>query len=107
MQQPLQITFRGVERSEAVEQRIQKKVAELEHLESRITSCRVTVDAAHRRHHQGNAFEVRIELHLPDKTIVTSQAHEDVYIAVRDSFEVAVRELRSYAQRESPREAVR
>lgn len=102
MQKPLQITLRGMDNSEALEQRIREKAAALERLGERMTSCHVTVEAPHHRHRQGNAFAVRIEVHVPDKQFVFGSkgnhqaAHEDVYVAVRDAFAAATRSLSSY-----------
>ena len=105
MQQPLQITFRGMAHSDAVESRIRLKAAALERFYNHITSCHVTVDAPHQRHHKGNLYAVRIDLQLPDKEIVVGRgrrhdhAHEDVYVAIRDTFDAAVRQLEDYARR--------
>lgn len=105
MQQPLQIKFRGIGHSDAIERRIRLKVAELERFCSRITSCQVTVDELHKHHRKGNLFSVRVDLHLPDKEIVVGrerhlhQAHQDMYVAIRDAFDAAVRQLEIYAQK--------
>jgi cold shock CspA family protein len=102
--QPLQITFHGIGHSDAIERRVRRKAAELERFYDRIISCRVTVDAQHKRHHQGNLYAVRVDLRLPDKEIVVGhespqhQAHEDVYVAIRDAFGAAVRRLEDYAR---------
>ncbi|MBC7908715.1 MAG: HPF/RaiA family ribosome-associated protein, partial [Rhodospirillaceae bacterium] len=41
MQIPLQITFHGIDHSDAAEERVREKVAKLEQFFDRITSCRV------------------------------------------------------------------
>jgi len=105
MQRPLQITFHGVEHSDAVEQRIRVKAGELEHLSQRITSLHVTIDQHNKRHHHGNLYAVRIDLEVPGKTIVIGrgrpldQAHEDLYVAVRDAFDAAARQLEDWMRR--------
>jgi ribosomal subunit interface protein len=105
MQLPLQITFRGIDPSDYVERRIRAKVTELERFHDRITSCRVTVEAAHHHHHKGNLYSVRVDIRLPDKEIVAGHerhndhAHEDVYVAIRDSFNAAVRQLEDHARK--------
>ncbi len=102
MQKPLQITLRGMDHSEAVEQRIRDKVASLERFAHRITSCHVTVESPHQRHRQGNAFAVHVTIQLPDKQLVFGShgnhqaAHEDVYAAIRDAFAAAARGLEHY-----------
>lgn len=106
MQRPVQVTFRGMEHSDAIERSIRAKAAELEQFYDRITSCRVTVDAAHRRRHKGNLYSVRVDLHLPGKEIAIGrersrhQAHEDVYVAIRDAFGAVVRQLEDYARKQ-------
>ena len=104
MQEPIQITFRGIEPSEAVERRILAKAADLERFCSEIVSCHVTVATEHHKHHKGNLYEVRIDLRVPGKEIVAGRdrrqdhAHEDVYVAVRDAFDAAVRQLEDYVR---------
>jgi len=52
---PLQITFRHLDHSAALESRIRSLVARLEKFEARITHCHVVV-AAPPRHHRHDAF---------------------------------------------------
>ena len=74
MQTPVQIAFHGLDKSEAVEHRIQERVAKLEHFFDRITSCRVTVE----RHHKSRSnlkvndqpFHVSIFLAVPGEELV-------------------------------------
>lgn len=105
MQVPLDITFRGIPHSDAVETRIREKTAKLEQVCDQIISCRVVVEAEHHHQHQGNLYHVRIDLSVPQKQIVVSrehhdkQAHEDMYVALRDAFDAARRQLESYVHR--------
>lgn len=104
MQIPLQITFRGIPKSEAVEARIREKVDKLERFHSRIMSCRVAVEAEHQRHHQGNQYHIRIDITVPGKELVISREHhdnhayEDIYVAIRDAFNAAARQLEDHAR---------
>lgn len=104
MQEAIQITFRGMDPSEFIEQRIRTKAADLERFYSDITSCNVTVEAQHHSHNKGNLYAVRVDLRVPGKEIIAgrehrqSHAHEDVYVALRDAFDAAVRQLEDYAQ---------
>ena len=95
MQIPLQITVRDMARSDALEARIREKVAGLEHFHPRITSCRVTVTESRKHHQQGRQFEVRIDVRAPGHAdIVASRQHdEDIYIALRDAFDSAKRQI--------------
>jgi ribosomal subunit interface protein len=104
MQVPLEITFRGVPHSDAVETRIREKAAKLEQFCDHIISCRVAVEAEHHHQHQGNLYKVRIDLSVPHKHLVVSrdhhdrQAYEDVYVALRDAFDAAKRQLEEYVR---------
>lgn len=105
MQIPLQISFRNMDPSPAVEARIREKAAKLERFHDRIIGCTVVVEAPHRHHHKGKLYDVRIEISLPGKNIVIDRAkpinhaHEDVYVALRDAFDAAVRRLEDQARK--------
>ncbi len=104
MQLPLQITFRHMDPSPALDARIRERVEELDHLFDRITSCRVVVESSHRHHQQGNLFEVHVDLIVPGREIVVGRerggnhAHEDAHVAVRDAFDAARRQLEDYVR---------
>lgn len=104
MQEPIQITFRGMDPSDFIERRILTKVADLERFYREIISCHVTVETQHHKHHKGNLYAVRIDLRVPGKEIVAGRehrqnhAHEDVYVALRDAYAAAVRQLEDYAR---------
>ncbi|MDH5748902.1 MAG: HPF/RaiA family ribosome-associated protein [Rhodospirillales bacterium] len=105
MQVSAQVTFHNMDRSEYVEARVNEHLAKLEQLSDRITRCRVVIEASHRRHRQGNLFTARLNIALPGGEIVVNRdaagdhAHEDVYVAVRDSFFEAERQLKEYVDR--------
>jgi ribosomal subunit interface protein len=106
MQIPLQITFRDMQSSAAVETRIRERAAELDQYYDRIMRCRVVVHAPHRHHHQGALYHVRIDLTVPGGELVVNRepaahhAYEDVYVAIRDAFDAAQRQLADYARRQ-------
>jgi ribosomal subunit interface protein len=100
MQIPLQITVRGTDHSEALEAHIRDKVDKLEEFFDQITSCRVVVELPHKHHHQGKQFNVRIDIGVPGSEIVVNRDHaEDVYVALRDAFDSAKRQLEDYARK--------
>ena len=78
MQIPLQITFHGIDHSDAVEERIREKVAKLEQFFDRITSCRVAVERTHKNssnlHQKGEDFQVRIDMVVPGSELVVKRA---------------------------------
>ncbi len=101
---PLQVSFRNMDASPAIETRVRDKAAKLEQYFHHLTSCRVVVEAPHRHRHKGKIFHIRIEMGVPRKPelVVSNEreenhAHEDVYVAIRDAFKTAERQLRDYA----------
>lgn len=100
MKIPLQIVFRDIARSDAVEAAIQEKADKLDHLFDKIMSCRVTVGFIQKHKHQGRLFNIRIDLTVPGSEIVVNRDKaEDVYVAIRDAFDAAKRKLEDYARR--------
>lgn len=99
MKIPLQITFRNMDPSEALEAAIRKKAEKLERFNGRLMSCRVMLEADHARHHKGNLYHVRIDMTVPGAELVAGRqpaqnhAHEDAYVAIRDAFDAARRQL--------------
>jgi len=106
MQLTPQITFRNMSPSDAMEQNIRERIAKLDEFYDRIMSCRVMVEAQHKHHHQGNVYHVRIDLTTPGHELVVSRdpskdhAHEDAYVAIRDAFDAARRQLEDSARRQ-------
>jgi len=104
MQIPLQVTFREMDPSPAVDERVREKAAWLEQFCDDVTACHVVVEERHRHQHQGRLFHVRIDLTVPNKVLIVNrdppehQAHEDVYVAIRDAFDAARRQLEDYVR---------
>ena len=105
MQVPVQITFRDMPVSDAVEAICWEEAANLERYYDRITSCRIVVTMSHHRHHHGNVFNIRIELGLPSRTIVVNREpakhHRDehIHVAIREAFDRARRQLEDHVRR--------
>lgn len=105
MKLPLQIVFRNMGPSEAIEAKVRERAEKLENYCEHIMSCRVVVELLHRHHHQGNLYHVRVDLKVPDSELVASRepdldhAHEDVYAAIRDAFDSVRRQLEDYTRR--------
>ena len=100
MQIPLQITIRDVEHSEALEKHIRDKAKKLDEFFNHIMSCRVVVEVPHKHHQQGKQFNVRIDIGVAGGEIVVNRDHaEDVYVALRDAFDAAKRQVEEYARK--------
>ena len=99
---PLQIVFRDIPRSDAIEAEIHKRASKLEQASQKITSCRVTVEAAGRHKHQGVQRGVHIDLKMPRGEVAVTRHHadEDLYVAIRDAFDAVRRKLEEHVRRE-------
>jgi hypothetical protein len=124
MTHPEQITFRHMEPSPAVTERVATHVAKLRQHFPQLGSCRVVIEAPHHHRQRGPAFHVQIDLRLPGAEIVvkhepterqllaesaatsvhksaeTDSAHSDAYIALHDAFDTAHRRLEDHVRRE-------
>ena len=99
MRIPLQVTFRNMPHSDAIEAKVTEKSAKLDKFYDRIMGCRVVVEETQRRHHQGNLYSVRIDITVPGKELaVNRQENEDAYVAVRDAFDTAGRLLEEHGR---------
>jgi cold shock CspA family protein/ribosome-associated translation inhibitor RaiA len=105
MQTPPQIAFDDIPADEQVRAAAVEHVASLERFWDRITGCHVVIAQPHRRHRVGRLYSVRIELVVPGGEIVVNRehhldhAHEDVYLALRDAFAAAGRQLEDHVRR--------
>jgi len=120
---PTQVTFRGLDHSDALEAEIQERAAWLEQFYAGIVRCRVLVEVPHRHRHDGRHFHVRIELtvpggepivvshepslHGPLKDIEEAAARKQAevepvrryaHVAVREAFDLARRQLQDFAR---------
>jgi len=101
---PLDVIFRGMEPSPALETEVAARVEHLEHLYDRILRCRVTVDSPHHHQQRGRLFNIHVALSVPGREITVDHAHphdaahKDVYVALADAFEAAKRQLQDHAR---------
>ncbi len=104
MQVPIHITFRNTPPSDVAEAFIRERGARLEKFSDRITALAVVVECPKRERGGDPLFRVRLHISMPGKEIVVgrkqdrNEAHRDIYVAIRDAFDVAVRQLQDYAR---------
>ena len=100
MSTPVEVHFHGIEKSEAIEQKVREKVAKLEKHFGRLTRCRVVLEAPHRSPQKPKVFQVKIEVDVPSRRPIVvrheregSHAHEELPLVIRDAFEAALRKV--------------
>jgi cold shock CspA family protein/ribosome-associated translation inhibitor RaiA len=121
---PLQITFRDMHHSEAIEEWIRAEAAKLDTFYNRIMRCRVAIEVPHRHHRKGSSYRLRIDLIVPGEEIVVKRQpslshrvqqlgqseikkqlelktqHKNLRRAINDAFKAAGRRLQDYARRQ-------
>ena len=98
---PLEIVFETMDPSDAVRTRIKQEFDKLSRFHDRITSCRVVIKAPKKSKRHGGLFETRIHMGLPGgreinvhRNPTADHSHENAYVAIRDAFAAARRQLR-------------
>jgi ribosome-associated translation inhibitor RaiA len=103
---PVQVTFRHMEPSPAVEARARELAARLERFYDAITSCRIVIDTPPAHRHKGGPFSVRIDVTVPGGELFATSEHEpegphvDAYVAMRDAFDDMRRQLEDYGRKQ-------
>lgn len=99
MKTALQVVFRDIPPSPAIEAEIRRRAAKLEQAAD-LMSCRVTLCSSGRHKHQGVMREVHVDLKLPGTEIAVTRHHaEDLYVAMRDAFDAVRRQVDEYRRR--------
>lgn len=99
---PVEVTFRHMDTSEALQQHVEKHAGKLDRLGAEILSCNVVLESVEHRHRKGNRYNAHVHLTLPGnvldagRTKPDDHSHEDAYVAVRDAFDAVRRQLEDY-----------
>lgn len=102
---PIQVSFQQMEPSPALRERIRELAARLERFSPSILRCRVRVERPAQHKQQGGLHDIRIDIAVPDDEIVVrhsradDHAHENAYVALRDAFNAARRQLENYERK--------
>jgi len=105
MRAPLQITFRGVSRSDALERYVRTKAEKLERFSGRIVGCHVMIETPHRHSTRGRQHRVRIDLFLPGGELVVGRApparrtmQRDLYASIDAAFDESKRQVEDHVR---------
>lgn len=101
-----------MEPSPALESFVRRWAAKLENIYDRIERCEVAIERPHQHQRRGQPIHVRVTVVVPGPDIIVSDDHasdeadDDAYVAVRDAFRAARRQLVAHARREYPGDRV-
>ena len=123
MTKPVQITFRNMRASAALEDHVRARVEWLERFHPDLVGCHVLLEVPHRHHAHGQHVRVHIEMSLPGGHAVVNHeptlhghakdvqaeahhketdielAHKLAQVVIREAFEAARRRLDDAARR--------
>ena len=100
MTHEFQIVFLNIDQTDALVDAVEKRIHKLERYCDQIITGRVVLDSPHNNHHKGKVYSVGLEIRTPSKEVRVNQeqhdnhAHEDLYVAIRDAFNAAERQLK-------------
>ena len=101
MTNDFQIVFHNIDQSTSISDAVNKRISKLQRFCDRILAGRVVLDSPHNNHHKGKVYSVGLEIHTPSKEVRVNQeqhdnhAHENLYVAIRDAFNAAERQLKA------------
>ncbi|HYX23462.1 MAG TPA: HPF/RaiA family ribosome-associated protein [Thermoanaerobaculia bacterium] len=100
MQIPLEISTRDVTLIPPIEAELRKRADKLERHYKRITSCRIALERpTGNHHHDGGPFRVRVDVTVPGSELVADKQSEEIFIAIRDAFDAAERQVDAFVER--------
>ncbi len=107
MQLPLEITYRGVEKSDEIDNLIRTKAARLDRFCDRITRCAVAIEQPNQAQQSGNPFRVRVDLTIPPghELVVEEkqnehEMHEPLAKIINDAFKSMERQVKDLVERQ-------
>ncbi|MBE9169149.1 HPF/RaiA family ribosome-associated protein [Pleurocapsales cyanobacterium LEGE 06147] len=100
MKVPAEISYREVEKTEALDSLIHEKLAKLEKFCDHISSCHVAIEKIHDRPKTGSPYRVRLDITVPPGHEIAAVSNPDegnqyepLEAVIRDAFEAARRQL--------------
>lgn len=105
MKVPISISYKNIEKTDAVENLIRDKALKLEQVCDYMTSCRVAVERPHTYVRNGNPFRVRIDITVPPgQEVVVAKEPGNNYkddalpTVIRDAFIAARKQLKKLVE---------
>lgn len=107
MQLPVNISYRGLVKSDGIEQMVREKATRLDKFCDHISRCDVAIEQPNHAHKKGNTFRVRIDVTVPpghelvaEEKQVDNGTHEPLAKVVHDAFKTMERQLRHLVEKQ-------
>ena len=101
MQLPVNITYRGLKKSQGIERLVLEKATRLDKFCDHISRCDVAIEQPNHTHKKGNQFRVRIDVTVPpghelvaEEKQIDNGTHDPLAKVIHDAFKTMERELR-------------
>ncbi|TAF07177.1 MAG: HPF/RaiA family ribosome-associated protein [Nostocales cyanobacterium] len=105
MKIPPEITYRNLDKSEAIDNLVDEKIAKLEHICHYINSCHIVIEKIHDRPRSGSPYRVRIDLTVPPGHELVAQRnpgegiqYQPLDAVIRETFEAMRQQLAKLTQ---------
>lgn len=103
----LEVAYRDVERTDAIDALIEEKIAKLERLCSYINSCHIAIERVHGRPSHGSPYRVRIDLTMPPNHELVAESNPSepnqyppLDAVIRDAFSKMERQLKEQTRQQ-------
>ena len=101
MQLPVEISYRGVDKTDEIELLVRDKASRLDKFCDHISRCDVIVEHPNHAQHSGSPFRVRIDVTVPphhelvvDEKPIKHEMHEPLTRVINDAFKTMERQLK-------------
>ncbi len=95
MKPAVDVVYRDLDASSALNSIIHKKFAKLSRYSDQITRSRVVLDTPHSHKHKGKQYRASIELSVKGTPVTITHDDSSIHLAVRDAFSIAERKLKN------------
>lgn len=100
MKPVVDVIYRDLDASAALNEIITKKIEKLSRFNDQILHSRIVLDAPHNSKHKGKQYRAVIELELKGRPIAVTQDDESIHVAVRDAFLSAERKIKQFSAKQ-------
>ncbi len=107
MQLPVEISYRGVEKTDEIDDLIRQKASRLDRFCDHISRCDVAVEQPNQAQQSGNPFRVRIDVTVPpghelvaDEKPTEHEMHEPLSKVIKDAFKAMERQLKALQEKQ-------
>src|SRR5206468_11690295 len=110
MQLPVKITYRGLDKTDKIDDLVMSYAARLHKVCEHINRCDVAIEQPNHTHHKGNPYRCRIDVTarprhelVSDEKQMDNGSHEPLNKVIHDAFKTMERQLRHLVRSEERR----